>query len=234
MSDPKPLDAATIVRTLPAGSRLTVERADDGTVKRVAFVASTAIADRADDIVDQASWRLDNYAANPVVQVDHDYSVEATVARGKVSVIEGVGLVLDVVRWSRKAEAQDVRQDVEDEIVNTVSVGFRPGRAVARKSLDPAHPYYKADGWGYAYFDCELLEVSIVAVPMNPEATALRSADRVSATDLADDVIAAIAADPQRRGLLAELLSGEADPAPDPLSHLFGDDSAADLDHLFI
>lgn len=233
MSDP--MNAGAVVRTLPAGSRLTVERAEDGTVTRVAFVASTAVADRADDIVDQ-SWRLTNYAANPVVQVDHDYSVEATVARGKVALVDGVGLVLDIERWSRKPAAQEIRQDVEDGVINAVSVGFRPGRAVARKALDPAHPYYKADGYGYVYYDNELLEVSIVAVPMNPDATAMRSASRLSSEDIADRLLENLASDPARRGMLAELLRDDGQGPPpqnDNINHLFGPE-ADDLEHLFI
>lgn len=212
-----------VLRSLPAGSRLTVERAEDGAVKRVAFVASTAVADRADDIVDQGTWKLDNYRSNPVVQVDHEYTASATVARGEVTVVDGVGLVLEIVKWSSKQRAQEARADVEEGIINTVSVGFRPGRMIARKNLDPSHAFYKAEGWGYVYYDCELLEVSIVAVPMNPEALAIRAMERMSAQDIADALITELSDDPERCTLLAELLTPKAEPASSELASLFNE-----------
>jgi len=145
----------------------------DGVAKQV-FVASTDIVDRCDDIVDQATWKLDNYRMNPVVLVDHEYEAGCVVGAGAVSVVDGVGLVLEVTKWSRKVEAQDVMNDVEDGILNAVSVGFAPGRVVMRRDLPDGDPR-KSDGYGCVYFDCELLEVSIVAVPANPEAVAVRA-----------------------------------------------------------
>ena len=63
---------------------------------------------------------------------------------------------------------------MEAGILSAVSVGFRPGRAVARRTYQADDPMF-ADGNGYVYFDCELLEVSIVAIPANPNAVAIRS-----------------------------------------------------------
>jgi hypothetical protein len=146
--------------------------APDGT-KEVWFIASTPANDRYDDVVDQ-SWRLENYRSNPVVQADHDYSVKETVGRGMVKIEDGL-LMLGIEKWSRKAAAQDLKADVDDGIINAVSVGFRPGRSVARASLDKDHPYF-SEQFGYVHYDNELLEVSIVAIPANPEALAQRSA----------------------------------------------------------
>lgn len=154
-----------------------IEREVNG-VKRQMFVASSDASDRYGDIVDQASWKLDNYKANPVVQVNHDYSVEATVGIGRASVemVDGKAmLMLEVVQWSSSPRAQQVKADVEGGILNAVSVGFRPGRSVARNSYPVDDERYADDsGYGRVYFDCELLEVSIVAVPANQEALAVR------------------------------------------------------------
>lgn len=164
-----------------------VERTVDG-VKRVLFVASTDSVDRYGDIVDQGTWKLDNYRANPVVQLDHIYSAEYTIARGEVAT-DGGALTLEIVAWSAKARAQDVRQDVEDGIVNAVSVGFRPGRAIPRSQLPAEDP--RAGTGGYVYYDCELLEVSVVAIPANADALiAAKSIGPVSARDLAAALLA--------------------------------------------
>lgn len=195
--------------------------------RKALFVASTDVSDRADDIVDQSSWKLDNYRANPLVLVDHDYRTTSTVGRGAVEVVEGVGLQLEVVGWSRKPLGVATQQDVEDGILNAVSVGFRPGRSVARKALPTEHPWYKAEGWGYVYYDCELLEISICTVPMNPEALAVRSAQRIDAGEIAEMLIDHLARDPASRGMLADVL---ADP-PTDLTALY--DSPGDLAALF-
>ncbi len=190
-------------------------------VERQVFVASTAASDRMDDVIDQASWKLDNYRANPVVLTDHDYRAGNVVGRGEVSIVEGVGLVLDVVKWSSKDYAQAVKLDVEEGIINAVSVGLRPGRRVARRSLPSTDPLYLADGWGEVYYDCDLLEISIVAVPANPEAVAVRAAQRASADDIADAVLDKLAHDPARRGMLLDMLA-EPETVANDLSHLFG------------
>jgi len=198
-------------------------------VERQLFVASTDIVDRCDDIVDQATWKLDNYNANPVVLVDHEYEARCVVGRGEVRVVDGVGLVLDVVKWSRKGHAQDVMNDVEDGILSAVSVGFRPGRMAMRRDL-PDGDARKADGYGAVYYDCELLEVSIVAVPANPEALAVKSARLMpDPAALAGHVLDLIASDPTLRALLRDQLA-----EAEPLSHLFPEAPPADgLTHLF-
>lgn len=200
-------------------------------VERQVFVASTAASDRMGDVIDQASWKLDNYRQNPVVLTDHDYRAGNVVGRGEVSIVEGVGLVLEVVKWSSKDYAQAVKRDVEEGIINAVSVGFRPGRRVARRSLPSTDPLYVAEGYGEVYYDCELLENSIVAVPMNPESVAVRAAQKASAEEIADAVLDKLAHDPARRAIMLDMLAN-----PDSVAHLFATDDANEaspLSHLF-
>lgn len=226
MSIPEPVTRSAVWAT-----RREVEI--DG-VKRTLFVASTAASDRMDDIVDQETWKLANYEGNPVVLVDHDYAADSVVGRGKVGVVAGIGLTLEVEKWSSKPRAQEVKADVDEGIINAVSVGFRPGRAVARRAHDPAHPYYKADGYGYAYYDCELLEVSIVAIPANPEALAVRQVApdmRALAEQVADLVMDKLSSDPTRAALLSDILREHA--APLAAESLFASDSGGALDNLF-
>lgn len=205
--------------TLPGFLRRSIVETDGA--RRVLFVASTATPDRYNDIVDQASWRLENYRANPVVLADHYYACSAVVAAGEVSIIDG-NLALEITRWSKKQAAQDLKADVEDELVGAVSVGFRPGRSIERSQMPEGDP--RKGERGMIYYDCELLEVSLVAIPANPEALAAKAA-LPSAGDLADAVLDALASDPARRDLLADLLRS----APrDPLDDLFPPADEAD------
>ena len=200
-------------------------------VERQVFVASTASSDRMDDVIDQASWKLDNYRMNPVVLTDHDYRAGNVVGRGEVTIVEGVGLVLDVVKWSSKEYAQAVKLDVEEGIINAVSVGLRPGRRVARRSLPSTDPLYLAEGYGEVYYDCDLLEISIVAVPASAEAVAVRAAQKASAEEIADALLDKLAQDPARRAIMRDMLA-----TPDNVAHLFATDDANEaspLSHLF-
>lgn len=146
---------------------------------KVVFIASTDAVDRYNDIVEQ-TWKLENFNGNPVVQVDHDYSTAATVARGRAYLADdGTGkaaLHLEIEQWGSSPRAQQTRADVEAGILSAVSVGFRPGSSVARNTFEPTDPRYSPDNYCYVHRENELLEVSIVAIPANPEALAQRSA----------------------------------------------------------
>lgn len=206
-----------IIRKAAQIERIDVET--DG-VRRTLFLASTDTPDRALDVVDQASWKLDNYRSNPIVLVDHDYSTDAVVGRGDVQVTER-GLTLEIVRWSDRPRAAGIRADVEAGVLSAVSVGFRPGRRVLRTELPKDHPAWSESGWGMVYYDCELLEISIVAVPMNPEALAERAIRAAGLTvgDLAETLLADPALRAELRARLT--LAGET-PAPADLGGLFG------------
>lgn len=157
------------------------------TMERATFIASTSTPDRYNDVVDQSTWVLDNYRMNPVIQVDHCYEVEATVGRAaSVGVVAGA-LTVEVV-WGTDPKSQLVAQKVMEGSLNAVSVGFMPGRVTQRSLLPQNDPAY-TDGYGYVYYDCELLEVSVVAIPANPEALAQRSLSSVNLDDLVTKVL---------------------------------------------
>ncbi len=165
---------------------------EDGTI-RLHFTASTATPDRYQDIIDQASWRLDNYRMNPVVMLDHDYRVEKVVGRGEVAIVDGA---LDLVpTWDLESpHGPMVAGMVDRGTVSAVSVGFLPGKSVPRASLPKEDPRCGERGW--VYFDCDLLEVSVVAVPANPEALAAKGAAKdwppaasVSVGSVVDEVL---------------------------------------------
>ena len=157
------------------------------TMERATFIASTAAPDRYNDVVDQGTWMLDNYRMNPVIQVDHCYEVEATVGRAaSVDVVAGA-LTVEVV-WGTDPKSQLVAQKVMEGSLSAVSVGFMPGRVTQRSLLPQNDPAY-TDGYGYVYYDCELLEVSVVAIPANPEALAQRSMPNINLDELASKLL---------------------------------------------
>lgn len=130
------------------------------------FRASTGSVDRQNEIVDQSGWDLASYRANPVVLDSHKYdSIEDVIGRcTRVEVVNGV-LECDIIF------ADTEKGELANELVNTgflrsVSVGFR---SMERKPGSPM-----------IHTKAELLEISLVAVPANSEATRIRSikADR--------------------------------------------------------
>ena len=146
------------------------------TEESATFIASTSVSDRYGDVVDQ-SWMLDSYRQNPVIQVDHDYRAESTVGRADQVSVEDDRLVV-VVKWGTDAKSQEVAAKVKDGLLSAVSVGVKPGRAVRRSEMPTDDPYYadpKVNPYGMVFYDNELLEVSVVAVPANPEALAQRT-----------------------------------------------------------
>ena len=122
----------------------------------VHVVTSTGVIDRHGDSVNPNGWKLDNYNDNPVVLVAHDYW---TLPVGKVikSWVEDKALHQHI-QLAKTEEGKKVFYLVEGGFLNTVSAGF-----VVTK-------------WGvsaedeYTIMEQELLEVSFVAVPANPEA----------------------------------------------------------------
>lgn len=177
----------TITRSIQFSRVKRTFKAEDGQeMEGIVFVASTAAVDSYDDIVMQ-NWDLSRYNANPVVQADHSYSVDSTIARGRAFMDDGPdgkpALHLAIEQWSARARAQEIKADVEAGILSAVSVGFQSLDPVRRSSLPPEDPAYQKDGYGYVHRENLLLEVSIVAIPANAEALKL-SAPPPAAGDL--------------------------------------------------
>lgn len=148
------------------------------------FLASSDVEDRYGDVVDQKTWRLKNYQKNPIILIDHIYSVETIVGRAtemKIAPIEGAeagagknGLYL-TIEWDLGRElGLEVAGMVERGFVNAGSVGFRSFKMTRRSGLPKDHPQFSADG--YLLEENDLYEFSIVAVPANQEALAQRAA----------------------------------------------------------
>jgi HK97 family phage prohead protease len=146
-------------RTEPASSKK----------EKVSFVASSATPDRYGDIIDVKGWVLDNYKRNNVILLNHD-SNQLPIARGHVYV-RNDKLIVDVEFDKEDERAAEVERKVKAGFMNAVSVGFRPLESKSRSELPSDNKYYGQRGMYYS--KAELLEVSIVTIPANGEATML-------------------------------------------------------------
>lgn len=119
---------------------------------KVVFVASTEDKDRHGDSIKYDSWDLKNYKKSPRLLVDHWHSVEGIVGKAKAW-LENKKLMIEPIFHNITELARTTKQLVDEGMLDTVSVGFIP----------------KDDGTN------ELLEVSFVAIPANPNARMIKT-----------------------------------------------------------
>lgn len=176
-----------VQRELPTGDLLEqVEKhvsveiaAYDPEARRISVVASDETIDRYGDVVEVAGWDLAAYRRNPVVLIDHTYRVSALVGQADVRADKG-RLIADITHDppERNVAAAMVHDRLMSGSLRTVSVGFRP---LTWKSITDD------DGkWtGYRFTKQELLEISWVVVPANPNALVTDALEASEIDDLA-------------------------------------------------
>lgn len=122
-------------------------------------VASTGRVDRQGEIVSPEGWDLEQFKKNPVLLWSHDHTKPAIGKATKIW-IEGIGsqakLMFQGFWQTVTKEGQEAAELVALGILNSFSVGFLPEDMVGNK-----------------YTKQELLEISLVNVPANPEAIML-------------------------------------------------------------
>jgi HK97 family phage prohead protease len=127
---------------------------------KISFVLTDETKDRYGDVVAADGWNLDNFNKNRVLLWAHDYSAhpvgklaepKQVGKKLKASVEEWVGRELSEFAWATE-------QMVRRGFLNAVSVGFRP------------EEYSYNEDYSINYLQQELLEVSVVPVPANPNA----------------------------------------------------------------
>jgi phage head maturation protease len=162
----------TLTREVPKPGALlrrsSVIKAVDSQARTMRFVASDESVDRYGDIIRAAGWQLDAFRANPVLLFAHN-SRQPPV--GQVPNIEVVGteLIADCL-FRPEGDSQlsdDVWKAVEGGFLRAASVGFSPTGPI-NQLVD------QAGNWtGYEFTSQELLELSVVPVPANPQALAV-------------------------------------------------------------
>jgi HK97 family phage prohead protease len=126
--------------------------------RQVRVIASTSAVDRAGDIVVPGGIVLAGYRENPVVLRDHDPS--RPVGLASIQITESAVLATVTFAPAGASEAADETcRLAKAGILRGVSIGFNPIRA------EPIR------GGGLKYIQWELLEISLVSVPANSEAT---------------------------------------------------------------
>ena len=130
------------------------------------FTSSDQSLDRYNEVIVAAGWRLDNYRKNPVVQNAHQYGdILFTIGRATITEIRGDRL------YQRIEFATDINPMAriayglyKGRFLNAVSVGFMPVRW---------EDGTEKSNFNRRFLEQELLEVSAVGIPANPNALQL-------------------------------------------------------------
>ena len=138
-------------------------RADGDAPKRYRFRASTAGVARDGMVIPPGEWRLDNFRLNPVIMLSHDYH-SMPIGRATDISTDDDGLLIEVEYDDGDPRAQDVMRKLDGGFMHAVSVGFRPSGIEYPTERDAA-PIARG---------VDLMEMSNVAVPSDPNALILR------------------------------------------------------------
>ena len=139
------------------------------------FVASDGTLDRCDEIIVVSGWRLEHYRRNPVFQNAHQYGdiiftlgkallTEVREVAGRPALFQRIEFAVEANPMARIAYGL-----YQGKFLNAVSVGFIP----LRWEEGEAAAAGRADAFRRRYLEQELLEVSAVGIPANPEALQL-------------------------------------------------------------
>jgi phage head maturation protease len=140
------------------------------------FIASTATVDRYHEIIEPAGWRLESYRRNPVFQNAHNYGdIIFTLGRALVTEVRAVGAgqaLFQRIQFATEVNpmARIAYGLYKGGFLNAVSVGFIP---VRWEDGNKTNGTEGTNGPRRRYLEQELLEVSAVAIPANPDALAL-------------------------------------------------------------
>jgi HK97 family phage prohead protease len=127
------------------------------------FTISTATKDREGDTVSLSGWRLQNYARNPVVLLNHD-SENFPIGRAHDVRVEGGALKATVEFVPASVPIAGERAEAAYQLCTS---GFMAATSVGFRPIDWAFP---DDRDGVDFVNQELCEFSIVCIPCNPEA----------------------------------------------------------------
>jgi HK97 family phage prohead protease len=134
------------------------------------FIASSEIPDRYEEIISATGWRLENYRRNPVFQNAHQY--------GDVIFTLGKALLTEVrLEGPRRVLFQRIEFATAVNPMARIAYGLYQGKFLHAVSVGfiPLRWEMGSEGSDYRrkFVEQELLEVSAVGIPANPEALAL-------------------------------------------------------------
>lgn len=153
--------------------------------RKMTFVASDATRDSYGTVLMPDGWVLDRFNGNPVIGYQHGLHYtsdpDSVIGKGRAWIEDGKLMVeIEFEPEGMNARADKIWKKLEFGTLNAVSVGFIPieGRwGVGEEAPGkPNETYY--------YTKMELLEVSVVNIPANPNA--LKNEDDSETDRLAD------------------------------------------------
>lgn len=219
-TEDEPAESARDARVLAMAPRMLIARVaelpeqrkagkkEDG--YRVRVVASTSTPDRFGDIVEQ-NWKLEHFRNNPVVPFGHRYDQPPVGRAVSVDVRDGK-LVADLLLDDspNNPMGRTVAHQFRSGYLNAVSVGFRAGAVKFRDEFAEDHPYHGRRG--VVFMEPELLEISVVPVPANPEALAAKGLGLLP--DVRHVLLTLLRDDAEIRDTIAEVTRPAEEPAP--------------------
>ncbi len=180
-------------------------RKKDTDTRTVTFVASDGSRDSAHTVLNQAGWDLKRFNANPVIGYNHEVygawdtkDVDFVIGKGRAYVEDGK-LLVDITFEPKEINelAEKVYQKILFGSLNAVSVGFLPiGKGAWGKGDEGPGEERET----YYYAGQELLEISVVNIPSNSNAT--RKGEDCAKEEL--------------EALRAEAQAAEPEPQPEP------------------
>ena len=144
--------------------------------RTITFVASDGSRDSAHTVLNQKGWNLERFNANPVIGYNHEIygawdtkDVDFVIGKGR-AYVEDRKLLVDITFEPKSINelAEKVFQKILFGSISCVSVGFLPlGKGhwgEGEEAMDqPRETYY--------YAGQQLLEISVVNIPANGNAT---------------------------------------------------------------
>jgi len=146
--------------------------------RKVTFIASTSSVDRHGTVVNQKNWNIEKFNANPIVGYQHNVyggeeanpddqlgSARAYFETVKKGAVEEQQLMVDITFEPRdiNEKADKIFRKIQHGSLRAVSVGFIP------VADDNGSMGENREG-AFHYFGQELLEISVVNIPSNPDA----------------------------------------------------------------
>lgn len=121
-------------------------------------IANKAIVDRGDDLIPAEAWELDEFKQNPIMFFNHDRNIPIGKALDIYTSEEGLHIKAQISN-SKAAPMPFIRDMIAEGVLRTFSVGFDPKGSIEQK--DGINVINRAN----------LLEVSVVSIPMNQAST---------------------------------------------------------------
>jgi HK97 family phage prohead protease len=132
--------------------------------RTVRVIASTDALDSYGEVVEQ-KWDLQRFMRNPVVLYNHDSRMRPIGKATECQVVNGrLEATIQLSKSKSNAKAQEVWEDLNEGLINAVSVGFSP-RSYREEMRSGVECLVLSDN--------ELFEISFVPLPANPDAVVL-------------------------------------------------------------